>query len=311
MVTSGDGDRRAHDFRRMSRVSGQFSNQFRLSITEALSTQLYTALDALEPAPLTRANLDALYEQARRLDLPGMSGVYQLFRQRPGEGPELTYVGKADQPLPKRLGDHLYKLSGRHGISLAEMSFRCLFVEEDLSAVSPEKMLIKRHLRTSKIVWNNRGFGINDPGRERDTTRNKENHWDIEFPIDLSRRVAALTPGPRTLRSLLDEVKEGLPFNFRFQQRGGGLYERSITVPEPDMTADEVFRLIAANLTGGWQIAALVGWVIMYDDNHRIYPGAFRYYRLDGVVADQEPMTRKPSRGEASNDVGDEDDVLF
>ncbi|TDC69853.1 GIY-YIG nuclease family protein [Actinomadura sp. GC306] len=288
-------------------MSDQFSNQFRLSITEALSTQLYAALDRLEPAPLTQENLDALPAQAQKLGLPSMSGVYQLFRQEPGKERELTYVGKADQPLPKRLGDHLFKLSGRVGISLEEMSFRCLFVEEDLSAVSPEKMLIKRHLRTGRIVWNNRGFGINDPGRERDTTRNRENHFDLEFPIDLDLRVAGLTPGPQSLQGVLQAIKDGLPFNFRFQQRVAELRTKTVVVPDEEMTADQAFRFVSQHMPEEWQISALVGWAIMYRDNQKTYPSAFRYYRADGVV-EQVPQTRKPGKGEGEDEVegGDE-----
>ena len=84
-------------------MTRQYSDGFRLSITKALSTQLYAALEALEPAPLTMENLDALYAQAAKLGLDGLSGVYKLYSQKPTGGHELTYVGKADQPLPKRL----------------------------------------------------------------------------------------------------------------------------------------------------------------------------------------------------------------
>ena len=287
-------------------MTGQFSDPFRLSITDALSTQLYAALESLEPAPLTEENINSLYSQAEKLGLPTLSGVYQLFRQAPGEERQLTYVGKADQPLPKRLGDHYSKLSGRCGIALEEMSFRCLFVEEDLSAVSPEKMLIKRHLKTGKIVWNNRGFGINDPGRERDTTKNKENHWDLEYPIDLSRVIDGISPGPQSLKSLLEKIKDELPFNFRFQRGGGGMYDQLVKVPKDSLTADEAFHFVAEHLADKWKITALVGWVIMYKDDDKKYPGAFRYYGPGGVVTDQEPETRSLRRGETSDDVEEE-----
>ena len=292
-------------------MNSQFSNQFRLSITEALSTQLHAALEALEPARLTQENLEALYVQAQRLELPSLSGVYQLFRQGADSKRELTYVGKADQPLPRRLGDHLSKLSGRRGISLTEMYFRCLFVEEDLSSVSPEKMLIKRHLQTGKIVWNNRGFGINDPGRERDTTKNSENHWDLEFPIDLSREIKGLGAGPRTLKSLLDAIKEGVPFNFRFQQHGSILYNKPVVVPRANMTAHEAFRLVAEHLPDTWQVSALVGWAIMYNDNHKRYPSAFRYYRSGGVIVDQRPETRTSRSAESGVGFEDGENALF
>lgn len=269
---------------------------FKLSITEALSTQLHAALERLEPAPLTQENLDAVATEAKRLGLPDMAGVYQLFRKAPGEERELTYVGKADEPLPDRLANHLFKLSGREGISIDEMSFRCLFVEEDLSSVSPEKMLIKRHLKTGRIVWNNRGFGNNDPGRNRDHTTIKSNHFDLEFPIDLSREVKGLTPGQNTLDTLLLTIKKSLPFLFRYKKSVAlkGVY---VTVPNHELSADEAFRIIAGRLPGKWQICALLGYVIMYDDNPGTYPSARRYYRPNEIV-NQEPQTREPTRAE-------------
>lgn len=282
-----------------------YSDQFRLSITEALSKQLYAALKRLEPAPLTQENLDALAPQAEKLGLPSMSGVYQLFRQVPGEERQLTYVGKADEPLPERLGNHLYKLSGRENISIEEMSFKCLFVEEDLSSVSPEKMLIKEHLKTGKIVWNNRGFGNNDPGRNRDRTVIKSNHFDLEFPIDLSRTVSGLTPGLQSLHDVLWEIKRGIPFLFRFKH-SAAFKELMVTVPEGEMTVDDAFRFVAQHLSDKWQICALLGWVIMYDDSPSSYPSARRYYR-NGGVSDQVPKTRKPGKNEAEDEVGDEE----
>lgn len=281
-----------------------YSDQFRLSITEALSTQLYAALSRLEPAPLTQKNLDALAPQAEKLGLPDMSGVYQLFRQEPGKERQLAYVGKADESLPERLGNHLYKLSGRAGISIEEMSFKCLFVEEDLSSVSPEKMLIKKHLKTGKIVWNNRGFGNNDPGRNRDRTVIKGNHFDLEFPIDLSRNLKGLTPGVQSLHDVLWEIKRGLPFLFRFKH-SASFKEMMVTVPKADMTVDEAFRFVAQNLPNKWQICALLGWVIMYDDSPSTYPSARRYYRLEGV-SNQTPKTRKP--GKSDGEDGNEDE---
>ena len=283
-----------------------YSDQFRLSITEALSTQLYAALSHLEPAPLNEENLKALAPQAEKLGLPSMSGVYQIFRQEPGKERQLAYVGKADEPLPDRLGNHLYKLSGREGISIDEMSFKCLFVEEDLSSVSPEKMLIKRHLKTGKIVWNNRGFGNNDPGRNRDKTAIKSNHFDLEFPIDLYREVEGLTSGVQPLHDVLLKIKRGIPFLFRFKH-SAAFKKQMVTVPEGAMTVDEALRFVAQHLTGKWQICSLLGWVIMYDDSPTTYPSARRYYRPEGV-SDQVPRTRKPGRNETEDEVEGEEE---
>ncbi|MET9339343.1 hypothetical protein [Nonomuraea sp. NPDC003804] len=278
-------------------MTGQYSDGFRLSITKALSTQLYAALEALKPAPLTLENLDALNVQAAKLGLDSLSGVYQLYRQKPTGGHELTYVGKADQPLPKRLSEHLFKLSGRVGISIEEIEFKCLFVEEDLSAVSPEKMLIKRHLETSAIVWNNRGFGINDPGRNRDGTVLKNTHFDLEYRIDLDREVSDLRAGTQSLRDLLQTVKAGVPYIFRYQ-RSASFKDKLVTVPSANMSVDEIFRFIAGHLDEAWKISALVGWTIMYPDNNRTYPSAFRYYQSSGTVTDATPQTKQAEEGD-------------
>lgn len=293
-------------------MTAQYSDGFRLSITKALSTQLYAALEVLEPAPLTRENLDALYAQAKKLGLDSLSGVYQLYRQNPAGGHELTYVGKADQPLPKRLGEHLFKLSGRVGISIDEISFKCLFVEEDLSAVSPEKMLIKRHLETSAIVWNNRGFGINDPGRNRDGTVLKDDHFDVEYRIDLNREVAGLQAGPQSLRDLLKTVKSGVPYIFRYQPSASFKSTR-VVVPSANMSVDEIFRFIAKHLDEEWKISALVGWTIMYHDKNRPYASAFRYYRSDGNVEDAIPRTKQAEEGDMRDqeNEGDDESALF
>ncbi|MGA4993824.1 hypothetical protein [Nonomuraea bangladeshensis] len=288
-------------------MTGQYSDGFRLSITKALSTQLYAALEVLNPAPLTVENLNALYAQATKLGLDSLSGVYQLYRQNPTGGHELTYVGKADQPLPKRLSEHLFKLSGRVGISIDEISFKCLFVEEDLSAVSPEKMLIKRHLETSAIVWNNRGFGINDPGRNRDGTVLKEDHFDLEYRIDLDREVVGLRAGAQSLRDLLQTVKSGVPYIFRYQ-RSASFKSIRVVVPSANMSVDAIFRFIAKHLDTGWKISALVGWTIMYQDKDRTYASAFRYYHSDGTVKDAIPRTKQAEEGDMTNQENEDDD---
>ena len=50
------------------------------------------------------------------------------------------------------------------------------------------------------------------------------------------------------------------------------------------MTGHDLFTLISRNLPAGWQISALMGYVIMYPDNNADYPSAFRYYRGNEVL---------------------------
>ncbi|TKA09514.1 Eco29kI family restriction endonuclease [Actinacidiphila oryziradicis] len=246
-----------------------FSEEFRLSITRALGDQLADALTTLRPAPLTQDNLNVL--QAK-------PGVYQLYLRD-----QFVYVGKADKSLPSRLGNHLRKLSSRRELDIEAVSFACLYVAEDFSAVAPEKLLIKRHKAEGRIPWNTNGFGNKDPGRKRDHTALKVNHFDMLHPIDLGRTVEGVTAGPWKLHELLKAVKQGLPYNFRYQAPTT-FKDALVAVPDARTTADELFRLIAPVLPEDWQISALMGYAIMYEDARVDYPSGWRYYRGTDVV---------------------------
>lgn len=246
-----------------------YHKDFTLSITKALGDQLAIALDGLDRAPLNEASIAGLKEKP---------GVYQLYLNG-----QFVYVGKADKSLPARLRNHLRKISGRRRISLDEMAFSCLYVAEDFSALAPEQLLISHHKEIGNIPWNNNGFGNKDPGRQRDTTVLKSNHFDTQFPIDLDRPVDGLSIGESTLEEFLETVKAALPYNFRYQK--SPLYKsRTIHVPSESLTADQAFRLISTAIPESWQITALMGYGIMYDDAPATYKSAWRYYRAGSHV---------------------------
>ncbi|MFJ4806706.1 GIY-YIG nuclease family protein [Streptomyces murinus] len=242
----------------------QYHKDFTLSITKALGDQLAYALKKLGRAPLSEESIARLKEKP---------GVYQLYLNG-----KFVYVGKADKSLPARLGNHLRKISGRRNISLDEMAFSCLYVAEDFSALAPEQLLITHHKGQGDIPWNNNGFGNKDPGRQRDSTVLKRNHFDVLFPIDLDRPIEGLQAGETTLHELLEAIKAGLPYIFRYG-KSAEFKARSVHVPSAAMTADEVFQLISAEIPDKWQVAALMGYVIMYDDSPNTYRSAWRYYR--------------------------------
>ncbi|MDX3318872.1 GIY-YIG nuclease family protein [Streptomyces sp. ME03-5684b] len=265
----------------------QYHKDFTLSITKALGDQLAKALEGLDRAPLAEENLARLKEKP---------GVYQLYLND-----KFVYVGKADKSLPARLRNHLRKISGRRNISLEEMAFSCLYVAEDFSALAPEQLLITHHKGQGDIPWNNNGFGNKDPGRQRDSTVLKRNHFDVLFPIDLDRPVEGLQAGETTLHTLLEAIKTGLPYNFRYG-KAAEFKTRRVHVPADGLTADEVFRLISAEIPTKWQVTALMGYVIMYDDSPIEYKSAWRYYRngqLIGAVPEAEPA------GEVEGDPSD------
>lgn len=246
------------------------SAEFKLSITRALGDQLLDSINQLDPAYLRDTEIEALRPE---------QGVYQLYHHG-----QLVYIGKADEPLPSRLGQHLRKIAGRRSIDLADMTFTALYVEEDLSAVAPETLLINRHRARGELPWNFGGFGRNDPGRERDTTRLRRTDFDARYPIRLDWPCGSLI-GDHTMIDLLRRLKNHLPYIFRYQDARRASanqpaeYHETEARVTADSTADEVFESIIEALPAGWQITALHGYVIMYREN-KTYSAALRTYRL-------------------------------
>ncbi|MFF3178877.1 GIY-YIG nuclease family protein [Rhodococcus pyridinivorans] len=252
---------------------GAYHGDFRLSITKALGDQLALSLAQLGRAPLEKQYI---------LELEERPGVYQLYLRG-----EFVYVGKADRSLRGRLLNHLRKLSGRQKVTLAEISFSCLYVDEDFSALAPEQLLISQHKEMGNIPWNSNGFGNKDPGRQRDRTILKKNHFDVLFPINLDRPVGGFDVGPMPLGEFLKDLKSALPYNFRYEEPPNSAITQ-IDVPHTCLSASEALRIVSAVLPDSWQITALMGYVIMYQDAPSEYKSAWRYYR-GGEIIDVEP----------------------
>lgn len=246
------------------------TSEFRLSITRALGDQLSEALGKLTPTPLT---VETIAEVAVR------GGVYQLYLLG-----KLVYVGKADSNLRDRIGVHRRKISGRKNISVDDMGFIAMYVDEDLSAVAPETLLIKRHRGTGELPWNFNGFGNKDPGRQRDTSAVEESHFDALYPANLDLPCDELSEGTYSVAEVLLKLKSALPYTFRFQ--GGNksvasmltkYHETEVHIPQGPITADEALGLVAERMSADWQITALPGYVIMYEES-KSYPSAQKIY---------------------------------
>jgi hypothetical protein len=248
---------------------GIYHDDFRLSITKALGDQLADALSRLGPVPLTEENLSRLDERP---------GVYQLYLCG-----EFVYVGKAERSLPSRLRNHLRKISGRRNIELVDIAFSCLYVAEDFSALAPEQLLISHHKEIGGIPWNNNGFGNKDPGRQRDTTILKKGHFDLIYPIDLDIRIERLMPGEYTLTAFLRILKLDLPYNFRYAEPDQS-EPSTLEVQAHNLSADNAFHMLSKKLSGKWQIATLMGYVIMYPESPKEYGSAWRYYRAGQTI---------------------------
>ncbi|MEO7193707.1 MAG: hypothetical protein ABIZ05_02635 [Pseudonocardiaceae bacterium] len=225
---------------------------FKLSVTQALADQLAQRLAALHPAPLSEASLGHLENRP---------GVYELFL-----GGQRVYVGKASNSLPTRLRNHVRKLSGRTGLLRAEVSFICLYVDEDLEAAAPETLLIKKYRGAGGAPWNTNGFGNNDPGRRRDTSQIAADHFDALYPINLDAMVE-LAPGVWRVDELLAEVKGKLPYNLRYERATIASRQDQqalIHADSPTLSVRQLAGLILGALPVGWQLTALPGYLILY-----------------------------------------------
>jgi hypothetical protein len=186
--------------------------------------------------------------------------------------------------VPERLGQHLRKISGRQNISLGELTFTCLYVAEDLSAVAPETLLIKRYQGAGTALWNANGFGGRDPGRRRDTTMVAAAHFDASFPIDLEIGVS-LPAGQMQMKRFLKLLKGSLPYTFRYDRvlaGKGTIATSTVLVANGRLTAGQAFHLAVAGLPTGWQLTALPGRAILYKEARPdVYDSALAWWRQD------------------------------
>jgi len=236
---------------------------FQLSVESALRTQLLEKFDSLKPEPLTKETIDKR--------LPGSEkypGVYQLF-----EDGDRVYIGKADRDLRERLRQHLWKLSGLQRVGT--MTFMCLRVSQDLAPLTHEKTLIGAYSGDNNL-WNGKGFGPKDPGKERDET--KPSRFYKEHPINARIECSYMKPDTYSALDFLKQLKKGLPFLFRYQsftgKNGQQTAERygkvPITVPMPNMAAEDLIRLAAMTLSahgGHWIAQKFVSHVVLYEGN--------------------------------------------
>ena len=262
----------AYPFSRNAAYTG--STGFRLLPQEHMDLFL-NVLTAQPRHGLTAASIEKLE------DWPG---VY-LLHQESDDAPEIVYVGKHDRSIATRLKEHLRKIDGRCYVDSRDMSFSYLKLDDDLSYVAPEQIVLRElHTQGHSPLWNRNGFGNHDAGRARDFTLLRSHDFDVLHPIDLSWILR--TDGPSldlTAREMAFYLKSELPYPFRFENRGA-IDGIRLTVPEGSLSADHAFRLLAAALGDAWQISALTGRVLMYHEQNARYPSAIRYYVDTEVV---------------------------
>jgi hypothetical protein len=240
--------------------------EFEFDLPGALLTRLIDVLDGLDRALLNSASLR---------DIPEEQGVYQLFLDD-----RLVYVGKTDAEagLNQRLSRHARKILHRVGLDPARVSFKAvrIFV---FTAMDLEADLIRHYGGVKKIDWNGSGFGSNDPGRERDTTKVKLENYDARFPIDIDRRIAFSIETGETAASAFGKLKDTLPYTFRYQSKGRGsrkphrdIENTILAALAGPVTPRNAIQHIVKNLPSGWQATALLGYIILYKEAPRNYP---------------------------------------
>ena len=240
--------------------------EFEFDLPQALLGRLVEAFEQIGSARLSLANAASI---------PDEQGVYQLFLDD-----RLVYIGKTDGDagLKSRLGRHAKKLLDRKGLDPSRVSFKAVRVYV-FTAVDLEGGLISHYGGVKSVDWNGSGFGSNDPGRERDTSRVKPDHFDAKFPIDLDRVSNFEICARETAAMALQRLKAIVPYLLRYENAGGNWRQ-----PHPDLaagilsplagevTARSALQHIVQHLPSGWHITALPGYVIMYKNDTRKFP---------------------------------------
>lgn len=239
--------------------------EFEFDLPDALLTHLIRVLDGLEPAPLAAGVVSSV---------PEAQGVYQLFLDK-----ELVYIGKTDAEagLRKRLDRHAFKIQHRLNLDPARVSFRAvrIFV---FTAIDLETQLI-RHYAAGGTRWNNRGFGANDPGRQRDRTKVRSTNFDALYPIDLDREIELDFSQDTNAGQVLARLKQALPYTFRYETESGRrpaaeLTQTQVLIPHGPTTARQLLKHLVAQLPTGWQATAFLHQVILYRETIDDYPDA-------------------------------------
>ena len=237
-------------------------SEFEFQLPEALLSQIVEQFTKAGSGVLAPGSL---------ADIPDAQGVYQLLYRE-----QLVYIGKTDAEagLRVRLERHSRNVQHRLNMDAGDVQFKALRVYV-FTAMDLESQLITHYGREA-AGWNGSGFGANDPGRERDTTRAKDNHFDLLFPLDLDRPLDVDLAPCHTVGEALFRVKFAVPYTFRFETVGRRAAHaelaRAALPPMPvPLTMRSFLIAVMAAIPAGWQATLLPGRVILYKEA-RDYP---------------------------------------
>ncbi|WP_155741320.1 GIY-YIG nuclease family protein [Burkholderia territorii] len=245
----------------------RYFKDLEFNLPSALLNQLTALFEEMVPGPLTNAALKWVPEE---------QGVYQLFFKN-----KLVYVGKtdADAGLRNRLLRHSKKIRSRLNLNPRDVKFKAVRVYV-FTAMDLEDWLIKYYKDVDgDLEWNLSGFGANDPGRNRDKSEVKEDHFDNKYPIDLGLSVEVDQGDDRSVANVLRQLKNQLEYTIRFERAGKNskkahpeLEATHISLKSRRDAVSEILVQIAQAMGAEWQITALSGYVIIYKENEK-YPG--------------------------------------
>jgi hypothetical protein len=255
--------------------------EFEFDLVTALFRQIVEAFSQVTPVPLTIENVTGV---GRR------SGLYGLIHKK-----QTVYVGKADDDVHSRLAKHRKQLTGRLGIVPEAVEFRCLYLAESWDPFKPEDTLQAE----LKPAWNEKGFGPNDPGRNRDHTVLLDDNWHVLFPLDPGWACQDIGPGVYAVLALLRKVASSAPFWVRFQgnrrssrDQTTAQYEQAqrdfsaaseVAVPRSGMTVQELLLLTINALPEPhrWQLTRLPSHLLLYREESASYPRGVRLWPTD------------------------------
>lgn len=240
----------------------KYFKDLEFDLPSALLAQLVTLFEHMAPGPLNEETV---------LSVPEEQGVYQLFFDD-----ELVYVGKtdADAGLRQRLLRHARKIRSRRNLYQGQVAFKAVRVYV-FTAMDLEGLLIK-HYKVAKIplAWNLSGFGSNDPGRNRDRSKVKQNHFDSLYPIDLDCGAHVVQPvDDHRVAEVLRQLKDQLAYTVRYQNDGDrskrphvDLVETKVRLRSEEDSVSSILRQVKIALGEEWQITILPGYVIIYKE---------------------------------------------
>lgn len=245
--------------------------EFEFDLPDALLASLIKICDGMSAASLTPQNV---------ITIPEAQGVYQLLHNG-----KIVYIGKtdADAGLRRRLERHAWTIQHRLNLAPADVTFKAvrIFV---FTAIDLEAQLIRHYSNVAPLLWNNSGFGSNDPGRNRDDTDLRPTGFDAKYPIDLDHDVHFSVETGTSASAVLTGLRAALPYTLRVEaeernkRRSHAELVSTIvkTLPAAPRTTRSVLLAVLASLPPGWQATALAGRVILYRET--------KSYRFGSII---------------------------